>query len=153
MVQRVGKILAVIVSVIVLYIGASIAQAAWKARRPADMPANSVWIEAPPVSFGYFRGWWFGCSIDRDGKSDRCRLWNGNLQQPIVYEGLYVSCETKLPVPANELQVIPPRDSFYMWVGDGKGINAPVALLANGKVLTPVEVSDGCEQFQKEMRR
>jgi hypothetical protein len=151
-IERVAKVLAVIVGAIILYVGAQYAGAAWKARRPADMPANSVWIDAPALPFVYYHGWWFGCWIDRDGKSNRCRLWGGGLQQPVVYEGLYVSCDTKLSVPVNELQLIPPKDTMEMWVG-GSGISAPIALLSNGKVLRPVEVPDGCEQYQKLIHR
>lgn len=153
MVERLAKIIAAIFGIIILYIGGWYAKTAWNARRPSDMPADSVWIDAPAVPFVYYHGGWFGCWIDRDGKSNRCRLWDGNSDQPLWYEGLYVSCETKLPVPANELHVISPKDWGYMWVGDGHGNDAPVALLANGKVLTPVEIPQGCEHYWKQMHR
>ncbi len=153
MLEHVTKVLAWIIGAIVLYIVAWYAYTAWRARLPSDMPANSIWIEAPALPFSYKNGWWFGCWIDRDGKSNRCRLLIAGADGPPVYEGIYVSCDTKSPVPANELQVIPPKDSFYMWVGNGHGVNAPAALLANGKVLTPIEVPQGCEQYQKEMHQ
>ncbi len=153
MVERLAKIIAAIFGVIILYIGAWYAYTAWKARLPSDMPADSVWIEAPTLPFSYKNGWWFGCWMDRDGKSNRCRLLSAGADGP-VYEGLYSSCDTKLPVPGNELHVIPPpTSSFDMWVGNGHGINAPIALLANGKVLTPVEVPQGCEQYQKQFQK
>jgi hypothetical protein len=152
MIERLAKISALIVGAIVFYIGASLAHERWQARRPADMPVDSVWIDAPAVPFAYYHGWWFGCWIDRDGKSNRCRLWGGGLKQPVVYEGLYVSCQTKKPVPLKELTLIPPKDSMYMWVGDN-GISAPIAFLTKGNFLTPVEVPDGCEQYQKLVHR
>ena len=88
-------------------IGLLVVRPAWQARRPLDMPRNSVWIDAPALPFSFYHGWWFGCWIDSDGRSNRCRLWgSGGLQT--VYEGLYVSCDSKAPVQGNELQLSAP---------------------------------------------
>jgi hypothetical protein len=119
----------------------------WQARRPSDMPRNSVWIDAPALPFSFYHGWWFGCWIDADHKSNRCRLWgSGGLQT--VYEGLYVSCDSKVPVQRDELQLSAPADSMGMWVGNSeRSIFAPAAFLANGKVLVPVEALSDCQKF------
>ena len=129
-------------------IGLLIVRPAWQARRPSDMPRNSIWIDAPAVPFGFYHGWWFGCWIDSDGRSNRCRLWgSGGLQT--VYEGLYVSCDSKAPVQGNELQLSAPADSMGMWVGNSEpSIFAPAAFLANGEVLVPVEALHNCEKVR-----
>src|SRR3984885_4698478 len=115
------------------------------------MPADSVWIDAPALSFSWHHGWWLGCWIDSDGHSNRCRLWAYGLDKPIVYEGLYISCDTNSPVPANKLKVkVPPAKSADMWVGlNQSGGNAPAAFLQNGKYLVPVTAPHGCEDINK----
>ena len=129
-------------------IGLLVVRPAWQARRPPDMPRNSVWIDAPALPFSFYHGWWFGCWIDSDGRSNRCRLWgSGGLQT--VFEGLYVSCDSKTPVQGNELQLSAPADSMRMWVGNSEpSIFAPAAFLANGKVLVPVEALHDCEKVR-----
>ena len=47
--------------------------------RPRNMPRDSVWIHAPSLPFEWHHGWWFGCWIDADGRSNRCRLWGSGL--------------------------------------------------------------------------
>ena len=118
----------------------------WQARRPSDMPRNSVWIDAPALPFSYYHGWWFGCWIDSDGKSSRCKLSSAGTT---VYEGLYVSCDSTAPVQEYELQLSAPADSMGMWVGNSeRSIFAPAAFLKNGKVLVPVEALHDCEKFR-----
>lgn len=128
-------------------IGVLVVRPAWQARRPSDMPRNSVWIDAPALPFSFYHGWWFGCWIDADGRSNRCRLWGSG---GLVYEGLYVSCDSKAPVQGNELQLSAPADSMGMWVvGNSEpSIFAPAAFLANGKVLVPVEALHDCEKVR-----
>jgi hypothetical protein len=134
---------------IALLIGLLVVRPAWQARRPSDIPRNSVWIDAPALPFSFYHGWWFGCWIDSDGKSNRCRLWSAGLQEPIVYEGLYVSCDSRTPVQRDELQLSSPADSMGMWVGNSeRSIFAPAAFLTNGKVLVPVEALRDCEKFR-----
>jgi hypothetical protein len=129
-------------------VGVLVVRPAWQARRPSDMPRNSVWIDAPALPFSFYHGWWFGCWIDADGRSNRCRLWGGGLPEPTVYEGLYVSCESKAPVQRDELQVSAPADSMGMWVGNpDRSLFAPAAFLTNGKVLVPIEAISRCEKF------
>jgi hypothetical protein len=118
----------------------------WQARRPSDMPRNSVWIEAPALPFSFYHGWWFGCWIDSDGKSNRCKLSSAGTT---VYEGLYVSCDGKAPVQREELQLSAPPDSMGMWVGTSeRSIFAPAAFLKNGKVLVPIEDLSDCEKVR-----
>jgi len=133
---------------IAFLIGLLVVRPMWQARRPSDMPRSSIWIDAPALPFSFYHGWWFGCWIDSDHKSDRCRLWgSGGLQT--VYEGLYVSCDSKAPVERDELQLIAPADSMGMWVGNSeRSIFAPAAFLANGKVLVPAEALNGCQKVR-----
>ena len=118
--------------------------------RPGDMPKDSVWIHAPNLPFEWHHGWWFGCWIESDGHSDRCRLWSEGLTDPIVYEGRYISCEDNSPVPLTQLKLKAPQDSSKMWV---RGISGqptvPAAFLQNGKFLVPVEASQSCEELKK----
>ena len=118
----------------------------WQARRPSDMPRNSVWIDAPALPFSFYHGWWFGCWIDSDHKSNRCRLSSAGTA---VYEGLYVSCDGQAPVQREELQLSAPPDSVGRWVGTSeRSIFAPAAFLTNGKVLVPVEDLRDCEKVR-----
>jgi hypothetical protein len=122
--------------------------------RPSDMPRDSVWIHAPNLPFEWHRGWWFGCWIDSDGHSDRCRLWSAELTDPIEYEGRYFSCENNSPVPLSELKLKAPQDSSQMWVrGDSGQSTAPAAFLQNGNVLVPLEGLQSCEQLKKLVER
>ena len=121
---------------------------AWQARRPSDMPRNSIWIEAPAVPFGFYRGWWLGCWIDSDHISNRCRFWSsGGLG--VVYEGRYISCDNKSPVRADELQLSPQAE--VNWVGYSQGdVFAPAVDLWNGKVLVPSAAPRACEELEKQ---
>ncbi len=119
--------------------------------RPKNMPLDSIWIDAPAVPFGWHRGWWFGCWIDSDGHSNRCRFFDGETPQ-VVYEGLYVSCDSGSPVPANELKIKAPVESMHMWVGlNQNGDIAPAAFLQNGEFLVPVRSPHGCEELKKNL--
>jgi hypothetical protein len=117
--------------------------------RPRDMPRDSVWIHAPNLPFEWHHGWWFGCWIDSDGHSNRCRLWGGQGDKPIVFEGLYISCKDHSPVPASELKLKAPPDSSQMWVGGP----APAAFLQNGDYLVPVVSPHGCEELTKVLKQ
>ena len=137
---------------IAFLIGLLVVRPVWQARRPADMPRNSVWIDAPALPFSFYHGWWFGCWIDSDGRSNRCRLWgSGGLQT--VYEGLYISCDSTAPVQEYELQLSVPADSLGMWVGNSeRSIFAPAAFLKNGQVLVPVEALHDWEKFRPKLK-
>jgi hypothetical protein len=122
--------------------------------RPRNMPRDSVWIHAPSLPFEWHHGWWFGCWIDADGRSNRCRLWGSGLDKPIVFEGQYISCKNQSPVSANELKLKVPPDSSAMWVGTSTTeIHAPAAFLQNGDYLVPVTSARGCEGLIKAMKQ
>jgi hypothetical protein len=121
--------------------------------RPESMPVGSIWIDAPNVPFSWHHGCWFGCWIDSDGHSDRCRLWGAGLETPIVFEGRYVSCETHSPVAADKLRLKAPPDSMQMWVGVApEEISAPAAFLQNGKLLVPLGAPHGCEELREKLK-
>lgn len=123
------------------------------APRPKSMPSNSVWIEAPTLPVSWHKGWWFGCWIDSDGRSDRCRLWRPGSDNPVVYDGLYVSCDTHSPLPADKLKLKAPDDSMQMWVSVPSHAEfAPAAFLQNGDYLVPLGAPHACEELQKEMK-
>ena len=134
-------------------VGLLVGRPVWQARGPSDMPANSIWIDAPALPFSFYHGWWFGCWVDSDLKSNRCRLWgSGGLQT--VYEGLYVSCDERSPVPADELQLNAPADSTDMWVGYSEdNVFAPAAFLRNGKILVPTEAPGACKELHEKRAR
>lgn len=122
--------------------------------RPRDMPKNSVWIHAPNLPFEWHQGWWFGCWIDSDGHSNRCRLWGGHEDKPTVFEGLYVSCKNHSPVSTKELKLKTPPDSSQMWVGVASAeIIAPAAFLQDGDHLVPIVSPHGCEELMKALKQ
>jgi hypothetical protein len=118
--------------------------------RPKDMPANSIWVDAPALPFSWHHGWWLGCWIDADGHSNRCRLWGAALKNPIVFEGQYISCETHSAAVLSELKLKVPSNSMQMWVGVSTAEGtAPAVFLQNGKHLVPVQAPHGCEELLK----
>jgi hypothetical protein len=122
--------------------------------RPKDMPADSVWIPAPTLPFSWHRGSWFGCWIDSDGHSNRCRLWNAGKENPLIFEGQYVSCQNHSPVPANELRLTVPANPVGLWVVfKSENQLVPAAALQNGEYLVPVDSERGCEQLQQSLAR
>jgi hypothetical protein len=121
--------------------------------RPRGMPKDSIWIDAPALPISWHHGWWFGCWIDSDGHSNRCRLWGAGLDNPKVFEGQYVSCENHSPVAVSELKLKAPPDSSDMWVGvTSDEIIGPAVFLQNGKYLVPVEAPQGCEELRKRLK-
>jgi hypothetical protein len=134
---------------LVMLVGLSIAWKAFQARRPSDMPATSIWIDAPAVPFGFYHGWWLGCWVDSDQQSNRCRLYGPSLKQPVVYEGRYIPCEGETPVPSSELQLRAP--SSMIWTLDSKKEMAPPAWLQNGKILVPLGAKADCEKIRAQL--
>jgi len=125
---------------LIVLVGLPLGLTAYRARRPSDMPANSVWIDAPAVPFGFYHGWWLGCWIDSDQQSNRCRLYGPGLHPPVVYEGRFVACETKVPVPVDQLKIKAPSDSMDMWMPSG-GV---AVILQNGDLLVPMGAERDC---------
>jgi hypothetical protein len=127
---------------LVVLVGIPLSLAAYRARRPSDMPANSIWIDAPAVPFGFYRGWWLGCWDDGQ-HANRCRLYSGSLNPPVVYEGRYLPCEGKSPIPPAELNLKAPVDSSEMWVFPGV-----IVFLQDGRLLVPVENFGDCDKIR-----
>jgi hypothetical protein len=118
------------------------------ARRPKDMPQNSVWIEAPTLPISWHHGWWFGCDVAQSGAANYCRLVMANGRE--VYAGEYLPCGSKTPLPVSTRDLVTPPHSDAIWIAD-KRLNtlAPVGALRNGDLLLPVVVIDRCERFKE----
>jgi hypothetical protein len=140
-------LLGMFIGVPAMIIGISIGHSAIQARRPKDMPSNAVWIDAPAVPFGFYRGWWLGCWVDSDQQTNHCRLYGPGLHQPVVYEGRYVPCEGRSPVPMSELKLKAPSDTSNMWIFPGV-----VVFLQNGGLLVPVENAGDCSSIRKRLK-
>jgi hypothetical protein len=121
---------------------------AYRARRPADMPAaNTVWINAPAVPFGFYRGWWLGCWVDSGQRVNRCRLYAGDLRPSTVFEGRYLACDGESPVPLSELKIRPPSNSAAMWLWpDGVAV-----ILQDGRLLVPAERRGDCAKIRTKL--
>lgn len=142
---QIGYLIALIaIRCLVVLVVLPLGLTAYRARRPKDMPANSIWIDAPPVPFGWYRGWWLGCWVDTDQQTNRCRLYDGNLRPAVVYEGKYVPCDGKSPVPQAELKLKAPADSTEMWLFPGI-----VVFLEDGRLLVPAENSGDCGKIRQ----
>lgn len=117
-------------------------------RRPADMPQNSVWINAPALPISWHHGWWFGCDIAQSGAANYCRLVMENGQ--MIFAGEYLPCESKTPLPVSTRDLVAPPHNGAIWIAD-KRLNAlaPVGALRNGDLLLPVAVLDRCEKFKE----
>ena len=144
--MRVGRLLILItLGWAVVLVGIPLGLAAYRARRPADMQAaNTAWVNAPAVPFGFYHGWWLGCWVDPDQQSNRCRLYGPGLNPPTVYEGRYLPCEGKSPVPVSELKIRPLNDSVDMWLRP-KGV---AVLLQDGRLLVPAENYEDCTNIR-----
>jgi hypothetical protein len=124
-----------------------IVRPAWQARRPSDMPHNSIWIEAPAVPLGFYRGWWLGCWIDSDHISNRCRFWSsGGLG--VVYEGRSIFTGLRIPESAcwtgpyssSEMHLTPHRTLDWLWTSL-TGMTAVRVFV--GLMIRPGEFEDG----------
>lgn len=126
----------------ILYVGSCLGYKAFEARRPKDMPPNSIWINAPAVPFGFYRGWWEGCSLTPDQTANYCRLSARDLHPPTVYEGRFMPCNGASPAPLGELDLKPPQETGGMWIFPGF-----VAFLRDGRILVPLENLGDCRKI------
>jgi len=142
---KIGRLLFLIaLGWLVALVGIPLVVTAYRARRPADMPAEStLWVDAPSVPFGFYHGWWLGCWVDSDQHSNRCRLYGPALHPPVVYEGRFLSCDGPSPVPVEALRVKPFSDSADMWVRP----NGMAVILRDGRVLVPAESYGDCAKI------
>jgi hypothetical protein len=127
-------LLTMFVAVPIALMASCVGYSAFQARRPKDMP-NAIWIDAPAVPFGYYRGWWEGCWVDSGQQTNHCRLYS----REVVFEGRFMPCEGKSPIPMTELKLRPPARSESMWIFPGF-----VAFLEDGRILVPLENVPEC---------
>jgi hypothetical protein len=110
-------------------------------RRPAFMPTNSVWIDAPPLPISWHHGWWFGCGMTDGNGSNYCRLV---LDGHTIYDGEYASCRTRRAVAEDVLKLVSPRDSGDMWLF-GENVDGVAGFTQDSDVLLPVSALSKCE--------
>lgn len=136
-------LLTILVALPIVLMASCVGYSAFQARRPKDMP-NGIWIDAPAVPFGFYHGWWLGCWVDADQQSNRCRLYGPSFHPPTVYEGRYLACEGKSPVPVKEMIIRPPRESMDMWLHP----NGVAVVLQDGRLLVPAESYENCAKIR-----
>jgi hypothetical protein len=139
-------LLTILVAVPIILMASCVGYSAFQARRPKDMP-NAIWIDAPAVPFGFYHGWWEGCWVDADQQTNHCRLYAGQSRSPVVFEGRYMPCEGKSPIPMSELKLRPPAHSESMWIFPGF-----VAFLENGRILVPLENVHDCPKILERLK-
>ena len=67
-----------------------------------------------------------------------------------VYAGVYLPCESKVPLTVSTNELAPPPHNVDMWIADKRLAKlAPVVALKSGDVLLPVDVLDRCDQFKQ----
>jgi hypothetical protein len=114
-------------------------------RRPAFMPVNSVWIDAPSLPISWHHGWWFGCGLSPSGTANYCRLILANGE--LVYGGEYLLCTNHSPMDEASIRLVPPPHGEDMWLFR-EGIMGPIGFLESGDLLVPVSVQDKCERIK-----
>lgn len=139
---------AMFVAVPILGMASCLGLKAFQARRPKDMPASSIWIDAPAVPFGFYHGWWEGCWIESDGQTNHCRLYGPELSPPIIFEGRFMPCGALAPIPVSELKLKPPPHSPDMWIFPGF-----IAFLEDGRILVPLENVGDCPKIRDRLER
>jgi len=149
--MKIGRLLNLIaVGWVIVLVAIPLGVMAYRARRPVDMAAaNTVWIDAPAVPFGFYHGWWLGCWVDQDQQSNRCRLYGPSLSPPVVYEGRYIPCEGKSPVPVDQLKIKPLSDSVNMWLRP-EGV---AVVLQDGRLLVPAESHGDCAKIRARLEQ
>jgi hypothetical protein len=111
-------------------------------RRPSFMPANSVWIDAPPLPLSWHHGWWFGCGVSPSGTTNYCRLV---AHGRTIDGGDYLSCRTQAPVPEQALKLIPPpHGSADMWLF-AENADGVAGFTKDGDILLPVAAITKCD--------
>lgn len=134
-------LLIMFVAVPIVLMASCVGYSAFQARRPKDMP-NAIWIDAPADPFGFYRGWWEDCWVDLDQQTNHCRLYARDLRPPVVFEGRYMPCDRKSPIPMIELKLRPPARSESMWVFPGF-----VTFLEDDRILVPLENVRDCPKI------
>jgi hypothetical protein len=116
--------------------------------RPKNMPASSIWIDAPALPISWHRGSWFGCDTSSSGAANYCRLVGADGQE--IYAGEYLPCSGKSPIAGSSMELVPPSSrSIEMWIADKRLAElAPIGVLRSGDVLLPVVILDRCDKIK-----
>jgi hypothetical protein len=138
------KVITAIVAAWFLLLFSCVAVPWYQARRPKGMPKNSIWIDAPHVPFGFYRGWWQGCWKDKDRTVTRCKLWGSGVGT--VYVGEYVPCDAQ-PILEKEL-ILEPRSEMWWTTSEKMSGLVPVVLLQDGRTLVPKDTLDVCAKLK-----
>jgi hypothetical protein len=132
-------------------------------KHPPSLPADTIWIDAPPLPLTFAHGWWFGCE-KRGANFDRCilighndRASGGDGGNRVVSDESYLSCKTQMPLETGAIRLRPPATSENMWINEydsnKKWIDmAPVAFLQNGDILRPASEIYQCSKFSSATR-
>jgi hypothetical protein len=134
-------LLTILVAAPIALMASCVGYSAFQARRPKDMP-NAIWIDAPAVPFGFYRGWWEGCWVEPDQQTNHCRLYARGLRPQVVFEARYMPCEEKSPIQMTELKLRPPARNESMWIFPGF-----VAFLEDGRILVPLDKVRDCPKI------
>ena len=140
-------LLAMFVGIPIVAMVSCLGYSAYQARRPKDMP-NAIWIDAPAVPFGFYHGWWEGCWLESDNRTNHCRLYAPALHRPVVYEGRFMPCDASRPIPMSELNLKPPPDSADMWIFPGFAV-----FLEGGRILVPIENIGDCSKIRARLEQ
>ena len=142
-------LLFVFVAVPILVISSCVGYSPFQARRPKDMP-NAIWIDAPAVPFGFYHGWWEGCWLESDQRTNHCRLYGPGLHPPVVYEGRFMPCDSSQPVPTGELRLKPPRYGPDVWIYPSPRF---IVFLEDGRILVPIDELSNCSKIRGRLER
>jgi hypothetical protein len=117
-------------------------------KRPANVPANAVWIPGPPVVLDLSRrGDWLGCSVE--GNSNRCVVTQSS--GAVEYDGLFSPMEGHGPVTEEHLR-FSAKKSSDLWVYLNQASrNVPVVRLQDGTVLLPVNGYDELKNWLEKL--
>jgi hypothetical protein len=117
-------------------------------RRPRFMPANSVWIDAPPLPISWHHGWWFGCDISSSGLADYCRFVTADENE--VYADEYLPCRSHVAIQEANAHLKPPRDSFDLWLFEWQS-DGVIGFLSDGDLLLPTSLQNQCADVERRL--
>jgi len=69
-----------------------------------------------------------------------------------VYVGEYLPCDSHSPLEESKIRLIPPKDSFDMWLS-AEGIDGVIGFLADGNLLLPLSAQNKCAQVKMRLNR
>jgi len=144
--NRPSAVLIAAAVVLIAALGLFFARIWWASQtpiRPTNIPATSIWIPAPAAPFDLSpRGWWMGCRLDAHQSSNRCYL--ADRQGRIEFDDEYRPLTGSSPVPEAELTLsVAKYKREHLWTASNQlRREIPIARLANGQVLVPIEALD-----------